>query len=492
MTWFFRSLRGRLILAVTLTMVATQLIVIFGAVRDLHQLEQAQRGPMAAQHMASALARSGKVPEEVRARLPAPRGMREPPLPHAPFPGAAEKGDRPPFDGPPREKAPRGAPPPGDKDPGGFSRGPEPWQTTISLEAAPLIPAADESSRAWEDGFREALPGLERVIYREDPGFASVGRGRPFTFKAWMRLPDGQYLVAELHDPGKPLSGFDKNPYSDLLMRGLIGLALALLIIHWVVKPLSGLAAAADAIAGDGNAARPVPVQGPVEIAATLAAFERMRLRIHGMVQQRTTMLTALAHDLRTPITRLMLRLELSSDEHLKAKAVRDCEKMQALITSTLDFIRSLDTAGVGDAISVKSAVHAAISGLGAGAAERVEVYGEDVQVRGSRWNLERALANLIDNAVKYGGSAQVNIAESDGHALVAVRDHGPGVPEHLLGRLREPFFRVDEARGVDSGGAGLGLSIVDNLVGAIGGSMRIENHPGGGLLVELRLHKAL
>jgi signal transduction histidine kinase len=216
-------------------------------------------------------------------------------------------------------------------------------------------------------------------------------------------------------------------------------------------------------------------------------------------------MLTALAHDLRTPLTRLMLRLELSTDDKLRADGVRDLAKMQTLISRTLDFIRSADFGkhesnhdGNNDAATkradVSTALTSVIAALPHEDAARIEVHGEVgavCVVNMSAWSLERVLSNLIENALKYSPSDSavvVSMSDDGVMARLSIRDHGAGVPEEALARLLEPFYRVDTARNMDEGGAGLGLSIVDNIVRAAKGEIDIRNHEEGGLVVTIDL----
>jgi signal transduction histidine kinase len=286
----------------------------------------------------------------------------------------------------------------------------------------------------------------------------------------------------------------------DLVLRVAVGVGLALVIMGWISKPLSRLAESADATLPNGEI-RPGAVpfaasEAPTEIAHTLAAFDRMRGRIGAMVSERTTMLTALAHDLRTPITRLMLRLELSKDEKLRTEAYRDCEKMQQLISRTLDFIRSSEKGATLGLLTLDVLIAQVVATLAADEQQRcvLDLPAGEVLVYANAWGLERAIANVIDNALKYSpptSLVNVSLTASEGRVNITVADLGPGVPEDLLPRLREPFFRVDSARNLDEGGAGLGLSIVDNLVKLYGGDVVINNRANGGLAVTISLAMA-
>jgi two-component system sensor histidine kinase ResE len=170
---------------------------------------------------------------------------------------------------------------------------------------------------------------------------------------------------------------------------------------------------------------------------------------------------------------------------------------MQTLVARTLDFIRSSESGGTVSAVVLADLIPRVVAGLPTADAERVHIdppIGKGLAVMANAWGLERAIANLIDNALKYspaGTMVDVSGSADGGRILLCVRDRGPGVPEDTLSLLKQPFYRVDAARNVDEGGVGLGLSIVDNLVRAYRGEVVFANHRDGGLLVTLVLPAA-
>ncbi len=169
-----------------------------------------------------------------------------------------------------------------------------------------------------------------------------------------------------------------------------------------------------------------------------------------------------------------MLRLEMSNDQRLREDAMRDLTKMQTLIARTLDFLQSAEPSQHINHVDLRSAIDAALASLGANSVSNTVIQIDDnikpAQVRASAWGLERMFANVLDHALKYGGHAHVHISRDNNHANVTITDGGHAVPEEALHRLNEPFYRIDAARNPDQGGAGLGMSIVDNLVRANGG----------------------
>ncbi len=496
-----RSLRGRLILTVTLTMVITQSVMLVGASRAFNSLQRVERaGQMARQitFIKPIIERQSNLPQEMLI----PEFMELPPI--------AQSGEH--LDAANTLAAPGADSRTITTNPANNSHAPPPdvfqppFRFMVTKTAPPTSSDADLLVK-----MREIAPDLEQVVYEETGGALAGGPNRPYELTAWSKLATREsgvtiYLKTIAIQSSHRRLPIVVFPISELLLRGGIGLLLALLITSWIAKPLARLAEAADDTLPNGDVRRGVaPIQTdkqPTEIAHTLAAFERMRGRISTMVVERTTMLTALAHDLRTPITRLMLRLELSSDARLREDAVRDLTKMQTMIARTLDFLRSAEQGQHISKTDLHTAIDAAVTSLGTDAAARVIVRDIDTQhaapIMANSWGIERMLANVIDNALKYGEHAIVEISSDDSHATISITDNGKGVPTESLARLKEPFYRVDSSRNLDDGGAGLGLSIVDNLVRTYGGEWTIknvihednankENIPSG-LIVEIRL----
>ena len=191
---------------------------------------------------------------------------------------------------------------------------------------------------------------------------------------------------------------------------------------------------------------------------------------------------------MKTPITRLRLRAELLDDTELRAKFVKDLQEMEAMVSAALDFMRGVDQHEPPQPVDIM----ALLESLQADARE----VGGDVRIegaaqsayRGHAQTLKRCLSNLIDNAVKYGQRATIVVADSAGELAISVRDDGPGIPEPELERVFEPFYRLEASRNRATGGSGLGLTIARNVAQAHGGSLVLNNRPGGGLEAVLTL----
>ena len=268
-------------------------------------------------------------------------------------------------------------------------------------------------------------------------------------------------------------------------VASLLGFAIALLAgfaILREMRPISRLAAAVERF-GHGLEAQTLPEHGAPETRSLVRAFNAMQRRIARLVAGRTFVVAAIAHDLRTHLTRLRLRVAMISDDSVRERAERDVEDMQALVEEALAYARA--TRGSGD--------HQPLD-LGAMVGEAVEARAEvgyparfapppsPIRVTASRPSLARAVGNLIDNAVIYGGSADVSVVVGDGEATIWVEDRGPGIAPADRERILEPFERLEHSRGRETGGTGLGLAIVREIVEAHDGRIRVEDRPGGGM----------
>ncbi len=301
-----------------------------------------------------------------------------------------------------------------------------------------------------------------------------------------LRLNDGQWvrIVATLK-AGTP--ALPSDFYVHLLASLAIVVLVVMLVVRQATKPLQQLAQAADNL-GQNLDAPPLDETGSTEMRTAAQAFNRMRDKIRSLISERSRALAAVSHDLRTPLTRLRLRSELIDDEHLRHQMATDIDAMAQMIDATLDYLRGLrenETVRPIDIDALMNSLAEDSAALGRG----ISVEGKALASYPGRLSaLRRAIQNLIDNAFKYGRSPRVRI-EDDPHALrLIVEDDGPGIPPEALTRVTEPYFRPDAARASDTGGVGLGLSIVNDVALLHGGELRLANRPEGGLLATLVL----
>lgn len=281
------------------------------------------------------------------------------------------------------------------------------------------------------------------------------------------------------------------------LLRGLaslVGLALALaVLLIWASRMLTGpLEALAGRVAAfDGTGAlTPLPVRGPAEVKRLAEALTAMQARVNGMIENRTVSLAAIGHDLRTPLTRLRLRAETIADATLRTEMVQDLDRMQRLTASALDFLSGRMAEERFEATDAASLI--------ATVADEFEELGHRVQARphppvrivAKVDAVQRALANLVENAVRYGTRVDLSLESAADAVTFLVCDDGPGIPVDRRTAALQPFVRLDGARGDERGGFGLGLAIVRAVAEDHGGSLRLDDAEGGGLCVRLTLPK--
>lgn len=265
-------------------------------------------------------------------------------------------------------------------------------------------------------------------------------------------------------------------------------IALALWAVWQTSRPLRQFTLAAERLGRDVNAQPLDDQRGPREVRQAAMAFNRMQERIRGFIDTRTRMLAAISHDLRTPITRLRLRAELVEDEDQRTRMLADLDEMETMIAATLAFIRDDVAEEKSRRLDLAALVQAVVDdAVETGAA--VTYKGPDsLPFEGRPLGLKRALSNLIDNGAKYASHTQVCLAHRDGTVVVSVTDDGPGIPENHLPRVFDPFYRVEASRSRDTGGSGLGLSVVQTVATAHGGSIELTNRLEGGLLARITL----
>ena len=296
-------------------------------------------------------------------------------------------------------------------------------------------------------------------------------------------LGDGTWTEFAVRLPGNPRTGTD-------VWLGLTALLVVLAIMwgaHRMTRPLRRFAEAADSLGLDIELP-PLPDHGPRELRLATRAFNRMTARIRRLVDDRTLLLGAVSHDLKTMLTRLRLRAEFIDDPEQREKATADLDEMQAMLNATLAFARDEAT----DERPGPVDLAALLRGLTADLAEtgRTATYEgpERLVLPGRPVALRRLFENLIDNALRHGREARTSMHRAGGSVEVWIDDRGPGIPEALRERVFDPFFRFDVSRNRDTGGSGLGLAVVRAIVQRHDGTILLEDRPGGGLRVQVGL----
>ena len=302
-----------------------------------------------------------------------------------------------------------------------------------------------------------------------------------------IRLPDGDLLSARLPLPAGPPP-----------LGGPIGLAVLFLVVSttllllWTARalraPLAGFAAAAESFSLDTDVAT-LPERGPEEVRAVASAFNRMRDRIRKLVEDRTRMLSALSHDLRTPITRLRLRSEFIADEELRQQVLGDLDQMKGMTEGVLSFLRDSQAREAAIAIDLASVLQTVCDQY-ADMGRNVDYVGPDHATIVARpHDLQRAVGNLVDNAVRYGKTVVVRLVCTADAVTTAVEDDGPGIPDDRKAAMLEAFVRGDEARTMDDrSGFGLGLSISRAIAEAHSGALTLHDRRPQGLIARITL----
>ncbi len=330
-------------------------------------------------------------------------------------------------------------------------------------------------------------PSFHLFALVERPASCALGQWKGACESMLVQMRDGHMLRLSLLPPRTPPGG-SPHYLSKILIGFVICIALlAYLVTRMTMRPLEKMAQAATDLGNDINHS-PLQLSGASEIRQAGAAFNAMQGRIREHIAQRTQMLAAITHDLQTPLTRMRLRLEKVADPELQERLVGDLSAMQQMVKEGLDLARSMDTTEAMRALDLDSLLDSVCADAVDAGQDVVLAGCAAMAVMGRPMALRRCLVNLIDNAVKYGRRAQVTVECNADAARIRIRDAGPGIAPELLGKVFEPFYRIETSRSRESGGTGLGLTIARNIAEQHGASLLLANHEGGGLEVTLSM----
>lgn len=300
----------------------------------------------------------------------------------------------------------------------------------------------------------------------------------PFpAFSVSVRQSDGRWLTVSTPQPF--LTAWQRNMLIALAVSLLLLTPLAWVFARRLTRPFRALSGALAETAG------PIPQEGPRELREAATAIATMRTKLTGEAAERARILTAVAHDLRTPLTGLRLRVENVAEPH-RARMVADIERMQSMISEVLGFAR--DAAVPAERLDVRPFVREIIADMCAGAATISILPGDDAEIAVPSLAFRRVLENLVRNAVDYAGGGKIQIRTENGHMILTVSDTGPGITAADRERLLQPFERGEASRNRGTGGTGLGLSIVRDFAVRYRGEFTLDDTPGGGTRAELRL----
>lgn len=295
--------------------------------------------------------------------------------------------------------------------------------------------------------------------------------------------PDDDMAAEEMRRPPPPFFGI---PLIPLLFQ-----LITLVIAAWfgakaLSRPVRRISDAAERLSENLDSP-PLTITGPREARQAAATFNLMQERIREQVQQRGRMLAAVSHDLRTPLARLKLRVEQIEEPKLHGQMTQDLNDMIGMLDATLTYLNEQRTSEALQYFDVQALIESLT--------ENAQDNGDDVEASGScrplksqPMALRSCLHNLIDNALRYAGHARVEIEDSSDRLLIRVVDRGPGIPENLREAVFEPFYRVEGSRNRNSGGVGIGMTIAREAARRMGGDLRLEETPGGGLTASIDL----
>lgn len=305
-----------------------------------------------------------------------------------------------------------------------------------------------------------------------------------------LRLADESWLNVSLFAASHPhASGHGTLLSTSLMALGVV--LMSLLMARWLTRPISEIADAVTLLSPE-DATSAVPEAGPREVRHLARSFNDMSRRIADLITRRTQALAAVSHDLRTPLTRLRLRLDDLPDPALQQAMATDIDEMEQMVEATLSYLKGdkLDEASRSiDLVALLETIVNDARDMGHDATLAAPAH---LVINTRMLSMKRAFSNLISNALRYGTKVQVGVREDGKDVVVAIDDDGPGIPADKIEVVLEPFVRLEESRNVATGGVGLGLTIAKNNIEANGGRLHLANRNEGGLTVTVVLPAAM
>ena len=314
----------------------------------------------------------------------------------------------------------------------------------------------------------------------------AAGFARSDKLTASIQFADGQWLnFTEPLIPPEPVLSVASVPLY-VMAAGLIA-ALAAWSLRRLTAPYRTMERAVRRI-GEDLKSPPLTEAGSREIRAAVHAVNAMQARLRAYVEDREHLAAALAHDLRTPLTRMRLRVELMRSSGLRAALAADIADIEAIASSVIDLATFEVAEERSERIDLPSLVEAVADGYPEATLDEAGLNARELICVARPVALKRCIDNLVRNAVTYGRHARLSLGRAQDFALLSIRDDGPGIPPDRLEAVFSPFVRQETSRSRETGGLGLGLTIARNIARAAGGDIVLSNHPDGGLLTELRL----
>ena len=354
--------------------------------------------------------------------------------------------------------------------------------------------SAPDSARLVHDSLTADRAG-EPLVYarsRVNPrGCGGISKGIPILETA-VSLQGGEWLnITQPQYVDDRLAVWAQRVF--VLAESVILAVLAILLLHRMARPLQQLGQALERFGKQPEVVEPLPENGSREIREAAQTFNRMRERIRGNLAERGRMLAAMAHDLRTPLTRAQLRAGKIEPEDFRDQFLANLEDVQRILNQGLELAGSLTTGEEYASLNLEAFLQSIVDDSIDESNDTIlrplpPGMASPVVVKVRPLCLKRCVNNLVSNALEYGGNAELSISTENGSIIVQVEDNGPGIPEDLLEQVFEPYYRLENSRNREYGGTGLGLSIARNMALLNNGELTLRNKPGGGLVARLSL----
>lgn len=400
---------------------------------------------------------------------------------------------------------------PGRNEGGGMRRFRVRWHELEELPAAPanvvlpspgfetelrhlLVESLGEDPIAWMS-VRTGPPPIEQHVLDKAPPEPARGGGepRPAGFRpdrfglltVALKLPNNRFATAET-PIFQATHGIPVEAWTSIALVFVVTAVFSLFAARLAVQPVRLLADAAERLSRNIDEPQ-LDESGAQELRAAKRAFNRMQDRLRRHVNSRALAFAAMSHDIRTPLTRMRLRLETLGPE-AKDKIGEDLDEIESIARSVLEISRGLSSEEPITAVNLDALIGRLIGDYAAMGTE-IAMSGHAGVIPARAVSLKRAIANLVDNAIKYGRDVQIEMGQTRSHSTVAVCDRGPGIPAEDLPKVTTPFYRVESSRNRDTGGAGLGLAIAKDIVESQGGELVLSNRAdSGGLVATVKL----
>lgn len=332
---------------------------------------------------------------------------------------------------------------------------------------------------------QDAVRTLKETLSADYPLYFTTVAGPVSHIQAHITLSDGAPLTIDLIPRMPPVASW--LPVV-LILQLLLLAACSWVAVRQVVRPFSQFTRAVDSLDPSSHAA--MSEQGPIEVQRAAHAFNAMQSRIQAYLRERGQILASISHDLQTPITRMKLRVEMAEQPVLRDKLLNDLDNMSRLVREGIAYARSSE---ILEEATVKMELNAWINTL----ASDYQDVGKNVQFQASDERLpivtrpqalRRVMTNLLDNALKFGDYAEIEIEPQAEQVVIHIKDGGPGIPDAELDAVLQPFYRIETSRNRDTGGTGLGLAIAAQLTAQLDGKLHLANRAEGGLEVSVTL----